>query len=94
MLKIESSEWSEMKKKLNFLEKLSSNSIVPVELFDPKIQLKRHGQLELKIKDKFVPKLCLVFSRYFMLAGIEQMPEKINYRIDAVRNVTVFKHLH
>ena len=68
MLRGEPGEWAEMKKKLNhLLEKLTPDSVVPVEVFDPQTLLKKSGQLEVKENGKVVPKQCFLFSRILQL---------------------------
>jgi hypothetical protein len=72
-----------MKKKLiNFLEKLAPDSLIPVEVFDPKTVLKKFGQLETKTNGKVVSKECFLFSRHFSLATIEHQPDRLEYKLD------------
>ena len=91
MLRGEPGEWAEMKKKLNhLLEKLTPDSVVPVEVFDPQTLLKKSGQLEVKENGKVVPKQCFLFSRHFAVATVEKLPNQLlSYRID---NVSVLLH--
>lgn len=86
LLRGEPGEWAEMKKKLNHvLEKLTPDSVVPVEVFDPQTLLKKSGQLEVKENGKIVPKQCFLFSRHFAVATVEKLPNQLlSYRIDNV----------
>ena len=78
-----------MKKKLiNFLEKLTPDSIIPVEVFDPTTVLKKCGQLETIINGKVMSKECFLFSRHFALATIEHQSYNLEYKLDPVSVVT------